>query len=462
MIFWRRSSSRKPLGRGRGDLGVMLPFVNSSFSVDLTLFMALWPVWWVLGIEQLVLPFFLLWETVRHLLQTKGRFSMNATARWAVLLAIWWLLPLAWVERDQLDIFLKQTATAWSQVLAAVMLWNGLRTAKDWHRVVRGLEILSSYVALGGVIFLLGLWRGEVLSLVGRLLPASLIESSAFFSSIALRTLGTMRAESGPVSQRVSGLALQFSGLSMVALLLIPFIAWRLYQVRGWSRYARGAILLGLLLCLAYAQSRIAYLAFAVEIILFISLRYDFFRPRNRYLLLSLAALSLALVMVTGYLASSELADAARRAFVEWRPGSWLVRLRIYRETLRLLRKHPIAGWGLPVRIPEMRSTYSAGSHSSYLGMLFQHGAIGLGLYLGLWASIWQKILRGLRERKSFAPFSSFWIMAAVSMLAFNIREAADTWWWDQLVTFTIWTQWGLIAVAPRLAFPRGLETSVS
>jgi hypothetical protein len=41
--------------------------------------------------------------------------------------------------------------------------------------------------------------------------------------------------------------------------------------------------------------------------------------------------------------------------------------------------------------------------------------------------------------------------MAAVAMLSFNIHEAANTWWWDQLVTVTIWAMWGLILAAPRL-----------
>lgn len=439
---------------------LVLPFINTSFGTDLQIYLILWPLWWILGIEQLLPSFLLAWETIRHLLRTRGRFSINAPIRWAFLLALWWLVPIGWVEREHLDIFLKGAATAWAQVLALLLLWNGLRTARDWWRVVRGLEILATYVALGGLIFVLGLWRGEVLSLVGRALPASLIESSAFFSSISFRTLGTTSGEGSLLFQRVSSFALQFSGLSMVTLLLIPFIARRLYQAKEWARYGQSAVLIGLLLCLIYAKSRIAYLAFAVGFAIFVALTVRLFRPANRFLLVALVALAVILVVGAGYLAFSEIDRALRAAILEWRPGSWLVRFRIYQETLRLLVEHPIAGWGQPVQIPGMRSVYSAGTHSSYLGMLFQHGVIGLALYLGLWISIWQRILKGLRERTIPPSLRLFWTMATVSMLSFNIREAADTWWWDQLVTMTIWTMWGLIIVAPKLAFHNELELS--
>ena len=189
------------------------------------IFLMLWPLWWILGIEQLLLPFFLVWETVRYFLQTGGRFSINTPLCWAFLLALWWLMPVVWIERGHLDIFLREAATAWSQVAVLFLFWNTLRTESGWRRVVRGLEILAAYVALGGLVFVLGLWRGEVLSLVGRLLPASLIESSAFFSSIAFRTFGRTGSEHEFLFQRVSSFALQFSALSMVGLLLIPFTA---------------------------------------------------------------------------------------------------------------------------------------------------------------------------------------------------------------------------------------------
>ena len=114
-----------------------------------------------------------------------------------------------------------------------------------------------------------------------------------------------------------------------------------------------------------------------------------------------------------------------------------------------LLPKHPIAGWGVTQRIAGLPSDYSAGSHSSILGMLFQHGIIGVSLYAAFWVSIWRDIVKGLSTRKASSSWFSFWLMAAVAMASFNLRALADKWWWDQVLTMTLWSLWGLILVGP-------------
>ena len=126
------------------------------------------------------------------------------------------------------------------------------------------------------------------------------------------------------------------------------------------------------------------------------------------------------------------------------------MRFNIYIVSLRLLPEHPIAGWGVPVRIPGAATTYSAGTHSSILGMLFTHGIIGLLLYLAIWFSVWQAVVKGLRERQRGRERRLFWIAMAVAFLSFNIREIADSWWWDQSLTFVIWLMWGLSLTASR------------
>lgn len=137
-------------------------------------------------------------------------------------------------------------------------------------------------------------------------------------------------------------------------------------------------------------------------------------------------------------------------AFIDLRPGSWLVRFNIYIVSLRLLPEHPIAGWGVPVRIPGASSTYSAGTYSSFLGMLFTHGIIGLVLYLAIWISIWKAVVKGLGEKHTPRARRLLWVAMAVAFLSFNIREIADSWWWDQSLTFVLWLMWGSSLTAAR------------
>lgn len=429
---------------------VRIPFITTTFATDVYLYALLWPVWWVLGIEQLLLPFFIGGEAVRYLLRSRGRFSINASARWAILLAVWWLVPVIWVDREHLDIFLKDSTTIWSQALILFLFWNSLRTQKEWHFVVRALEIVALYTVLGGLFFLSGLWQGEFLSGIGRLLPSSLIESSAFFDSIAYRTFGVTAIEGAVFTNRVSSFSLNFSGLSIVSLLLWPLIFWRFLTTSGLVRVRSGIIVVGLLICLVFTESRMAYIAFIAGLGLLFALRMDLFRGNNKLLAVAMACIATALGVALAYLAFQLISELFRSVFLEWRPASWLSRFNIYVETFRLLPEHPIAGWGASVRRPGAASTYSIGTHSSYLALLFQHGIVGLLLYLALWLSIWRVIITTLRQSPRATAMTMFWIAAAVALFSFNVREVADSWWWDQLTTFTIWLMWGLVLTVPR------------
>jgi len=442
-------------GLAKGDAGAgegrpwPVPFVSTPFSFDLMLFLALWPLWWILGLEQILPPLFLTWETARYLWQARGRFTVSAPVVWAGLLAAWWLVPALWVDREYADIFVKETAAAWSQVMMLFLSVNAIRTAREWNQAARGLKWLAVFVSVGGLIYALGLWRGETLSAVGRLLPANLVESSTFFRSIAIRRLAVVSTEGTALfTGRLISLTLAPTYLSLVSLLLIPFMAWQMTEAKGRARIALGLALAGLLVCLAGTESRVAYLAFGVGLAAFGVYASRSLNRRARTVLYAGAATLVVLAILGVVIGFGGLDDLWRAVAVEWRPGSISVRTRVYLETFRLLPEHPIAGWGVQARIPGIRSSFSAGSHSSILAMGFRHGAVGLVLYIGLWVSIWREILRGLKRSGASQGAQGFWVAVAIAMLGFNIRELADAWWWDQTLTMALWTLWGLFLAA--------------
>lgn len=438
-----KSGSARPL-RAR------IPFVSTSFAQNLWYYALVWPMWWVLGIEQLLLPFFVLYETARFLIRSHGRIRINTTTVLGLLLALWWLVPIIWVDREFLDIFLKEASSIWSQALMLILFLNCLKTRREWWLAAGALTLMAVYTAAAGLIFAAGVWRGEFTSVLGGVLPASLVENSAFFSSIAIRRFGFVGGETGLLPLRLMGVSLSFSSLSMICLLLIPLIYWRFQIARGTSRLLYLGVLGGLLICLLFAESRISYLAFFAGIALYCTLRLGLLREPNRFLTIGLALIGIGGGLLFGYLALGSIIDALQAAFIDLRPSSWLVRFNIYIVTLRLLPDHLIAGWGVPVRIPGASNVYSAGTHSSYLGMLFQHGIVGLGLYLALWISLWKYVIVGLR-RRSDRTTRLFWIAIAVAFFAFNIREIADTWWWDQSLMYVIWIIWGITITANRI-----------
>ena len=439
---------------------VVLPFLDTTFGTDLLIVLILWPLWWILGIDQFVPIVFLIWEAFRYLFLSGSHFRLEAAARWSILLAIWWVVPIMWVERADMDIFLKEVATIVSQVLILILFSTAVRSRRDWYKISRGLSLFAVYFVTSGLLYVTGIWQKQTISLIGLVLPETLIQTSEFFSSISIRNLGMVSPQKFIFTYRASGLALQASGLSMICMLLIPLIYWQFYRSKRIARIGWLILLVGLILTLIQTESRTGYLAFAFGLAIMAILRSGLLYRSNRIFFFSLVALSTIILIGGGYLVLEEIKGLLYSFFVQARTGSFSARLIIYQETIRLLPQHWIAGWGQPVRIPGLRSVFSAGTHNSYLGMLFQHGIVGLLLYLCIWISIWIVIIKGLRERQTSSVYRMFWIISAAAMISFNAHEAADSWWWDQSITMTLWTFWGLIITAPRI-FSNGFNNKL-
>jgi len=423
---------------------LVLPFINTSFATGLKVYFILWPLWWFMGIEQLLPIFFLTWATARHVIKARGRVRLGNTVSIAFLLAMWWVVPAPWVSTELFDVFVRTFLVALSQALILFLFINCIRTKSDWQSVITGLDYLSTYIVIGALLFISGAMQGQILSIIGYILPKSVYQSSEFFSSIALRDFGLINPGThGALPYRISSLALEPADLGTISLLLIPFVIWRFIQSQGKERYLRLGIVGGLLVCFYYAEVRIAYIAFGTGLLLFLSWRVGFLQRQNRLLLWALAMLAITITVA----AYQPIANAVSAAFTTVRPGSVYVRLQIYQETFRLLPTHLIAGWGSSVRISGFPNVYAAGTHSTYLGMLFQHGIVGLLLYLALWATIWRKALYWFRTQSPIVSWT-FWGMIIITLLMFNIRESTASWMWDQTVTMILWSIWGLIISA--------------
>lgn len=428
---------------------IRVPFITTSFVRNILYYALLWPLWWALGIEQILLPFFLIFELIRRLIKSNWQVRINTTGLFALALAVWWLVPLIWVDRNYLDIFLKDTATIWSQAIFLILVINCVKTRDEWQLLAKALLIMAVYMAIAGVVYLSGLWRGDFTSAFGLILPPSLVESSVFFKSIAIRSFGDLSLrQAGLFPFRIRGFSLTFSSLSMICLILLPFTFWRANISRGFHRLLLTAVTIGLLLCLIFTESRIAYVALVITILFYWALHAGVLRKKYLPLTIGLTMAIAGFTLLLGHLLQRPIYNAVEGFFINLRPASFLERLNIYVVTLRLLPEHPIAGWGAPVRIPGTSNAYSAGTHSSLLGMLFQHGTVGLILYIALWLSLWKQAICGMRDKHHNRFLASFWIAVATSFLAFNIRELADSWWWDQSLMFIVWIFWGMVITA--------------
>ncbi len=425
----------------------------SPFARDLRALLALWPALWLLGIEQFAVPLFAGVQLLLTLYRRRGRLTINLPSLLAILLAAWWLVAIRWVEQADYDLFLKQFSTAGSLAILLLLFDNEIRTDRDQRCVVRGLYLLGMGLAGGLLLGLIPAFRRPFPSLLGLVLPDHLASSSAFFESIVTRHLVSL-----PPGEpwRLSSLALRSSSLSLTLLLLVPLTVWVAQRSRGTARITAGLLLIANLVALHLAASRVAIAALAVGAAVYLALA----SRRLRWLaaVVPLAAITVCAFEFVSIQAaiSWNLPAQLEDLLILKRSSSWDVRSRVYTETLALLPEHWVTGWGLPVEIPGMLTVYSAGTHASHLGLAFQHGVVGLGLYLALWTTLLARLARALVYGDRHGLDRLFWVAMAAGLCAFLARSIADTWWWDQLTVLTVACCWGLVSLLPSRATSTG------
>lgn len=406
-----------------------------------------WPALWCLGIEQFAVPLYIVMEFWLLCITNKGRIKIPTVGKISIVLIFVWLLPIAWV--NNFGLYFKSLITIVAQAMFIIVFHNRLNAPEDWWLIVRSFKVLAIYLGLGSIVFTSGLWDGEFVTVLGRFIPQSLADSN-FFESIKYHSFGAVDVEDVLGGKRVTSFALAYSSLSMVCLILSPYMLF-LTKIGSIAERCYGwACFILIVLTLFFTDSRLAILAFVVSISIYFMYQWWYSTVRNEHILgrviifFGCIAGLLILMIFVNY-----VIDALNNIFIASRASSAVTRLRIYEETLKNLPEHWIVGWGVSQPIAGTSKLYSMGTHSSILAMLFQHGIVGIAVYLGLWFKIWRTTLlvrRGIPAKFRNALGATF----VAAILGFNIREVADVWWWDQLLCLVVWTTWGLIITAKR------------
>jgi O-antigen ligase len=126
-------------------------------------------------------------------------------------------------------------------------------------------------------------------------------------------------------------------------------------------------------------------------------------------------------------------------------PGSAAGRSAVYVATLDGWQDRPLLGWGTERDVPGV--PYPAGSHSHYLGLLYQQGAVGLLLYLGAMGATW-------RATTPAGPAASLLRAGRWSFLVVALDAVASNPSLDATALALIWLTFALLLAAARLHHP--------
>jgi hypothetical protein len=431
-------SHEQPSPGNRSTARLSLPFIDTGPIFDIRCLFLLFPIWWLLGIEQFIWPIALFLIALKTVYLQKFRVVVIPPLKWFGLYILAILISsLFIVENYRWLTFFRNFGAYFSGFLILALITNRVRT---WHSIQLLINAFCIPLLLAGVFGLLAVydvWRPSFESMIGGFLPGTVADSS-YGAAIVVRTLGARSWFAGVGEYyRLTGMFLFANHYASAQIFAIPFLFQKLNFGTIRQRLLVGLGIILLLLNLFYTTSRVAMVALAVGAVYFI-----LFQSLQRRVIRVFTALGLLVVVL--FLLLSGLWDLSTpnrsgvlnsasdtlNAFVFARgSGSYISRSAVYEASLEGIIQRPIFGWGTERDIEG--NSLPAGSHSEYIAVLYRHGLVGFILFVALIWSIW-RMTRPPKGALSRQPEGSFlrygrWFLVTALINSIATDPSVDT-----------------------------------
>lgn len=375
-----------------------LPFLDSDPLVDIQWAILLLPLWWWLGIEQFIWPVLFAVATIKVLAIQKFRLLAPRPLRWFALFMVAVFISGMFVEdAARMLTYVRNLGAFAGGFLALLVISNRARSWRGIDMLLNTVLAIMFVAGLAGLLAVMGVWRPQLQSLAGQLLPDS-IATTGYGQVIVARAFGQRNWFIGLGEYyRLRSFFLFSNHYSSALIYVLPFFFMRAGQTRGLKKWLFGLIIVMLLVNLVYTTGRVATLSLLAG-----ALYFAVFHSLSRRIirvLLSLAltgALLLVLLTTTVELSTSRIEQGllnrtaeAVEAFTFARgPGSFTNRFGVYEATISGFLERPFFGWGTERDVEGLE--IPAGSHSEYLAALYRQGILGLIALVGLLISTWR------------------------------------------------------------------------
>ena len=447
-----RAVSAKNISTSR----LRFPFLDTTPVWDIRWLLCLFPIWWLLGAEQIVWMAGTVWVAIKLIAQQRGHVKLLLPVRLLLLFVLIHLVSgLFVVESVRYVTFGRNFGTYIAGLAVAVVVTNSVNS---WHQVqylLKALFVAIGFSALVSMSAALDIWRPQFLSLIGQFLPEWILATD-YGNQIAYRTVGQQSWFIGLGRYyRLNGFFL-FATLYAAALVyIVPFLVFAAKWATGWRRWLWWGFILLMLITLLFTTARIPALSLLLGGMFFL-----LFVSRQRWLYQGLG-IGVALFLMAGlavtFLAeevtqqssvSGDLIGIVETAWYARGTGSPLSRFYVYENTLSGIAERPFFGWGTERHI--VGSRLPAGSHSEYLAILYRQGFIGFVVHLGILASLWIYTRPPQHNTSQAADFLRYgrWFLIVFFISSISIVPVTDT------TTFLIlWLCCSLLLVTRKILY---------
>ncbi|KZX70773.1 O-antigen ligase, partial [Alcanivorax sp. HI0003] len=330
-------------------------------------------VLWVAGLEQVLLLPFLAGLYLFASLKNKS-LTLSRSSLWFFAIAAWCLTSI--ITYTNFGLWLKFMST----FLMAGMYYNFVYLVykeKGYfyiYEVMRGYSLFLFLFFLFSFFVYMAFPTFQMRTLASFIIPNS--GDSYFLQSLSSQSFGALFNDYEDAANRFSGPMVSFSSSCMALILLSPFVV----SIRK-SSFRFFSLILIFLMILA-TGSRLGLLAFVLSMLVYALILNPVFmrgKAKNIFLILSFSFFVFIALMI---FFSDYLVDYFENLFVESRSESSGTRFKIYAYSIENFSKHFWVGWGNSTPLEGSSQRFSAGTHSSYIAMLYQHGVIGLLIYV--------------------------------------------------------------------------------
>lgn len=437
----------------------IFPYINSDPLTDIQWTFLLIPLWWFIGIEQIIWPLLFGWAAVKVLIRRRGNVVIVPTLNWLVVFIVIHILSGFFItESFRIVTFARNLST---YIAAAFLLFVLINSVITWRQIETLLISLISIMIVAAFVGLLGifdLWRPQVNSVIGFVLPAS-ISSTGYGGRIAFRTIGDLSWFVGIGEYfRVTSFFMYSTLYATCLSLTIPVVMF----LNNIANRFRKKLIFGLgvsllLVNLIFTTGRVAALSFvAGGVYFYLFVRQLGIQTRYRSIIIFFLITGIFVVMITLVVLNISLFQETFDTVVFSRgSGSVDGRLYVYLMTLQDFWKRPFLGWGTERDIPGF--PYPMGSHSYYLGILYKQGSLGLGALCMTLVTLWRdtKPLRFMRNGGklvyTISKLNRFLEYGRWVIVIVFLNSITDVLELDALTLMVMWCFFSLLIVAKRL-----------
>lgn len=372
-----------------------IPFIDTTPLWDLHWLLCLFPIWWLLGAEQIVWMAGSFWVTLKLLIRQHGRIKLPLPVRLLLLFLLVILIsgffivePVRWIT------FGRNLGTYLTGLLVTVVVTNCVRSWRDVQYLLKAMFIAIGFSTFASLSGALNLWRPQFLSLMGHMLPQWVLATD-YGRQLAYRTIGQPGWFIGLENYyRLNGFFLFATFHASALVYTLPLLWFAAKWARSWRRWLLWGYIGVTCVVLFFTTARIPILSLFVG-----GLYFALFASRQRRLhqiLGALAAMALFMLMSFVFLAEDivrrpllvePVTDVAATFWYARGTGSPTSRLYVYESTLLGVAERPFFGWGTERHLAGSR--LPAGSHNEYLAILYRQGIIGFIVYLNLLGALW-------------------------------------------------------------------------